>query len=186
MSRQAVIAAWGRWASHFPNEFRNVTAEESAARLASYIDLLEDIPDDIMAIVALKVLTLYDWFPTTNQIRRCAVSLVNPSRMSAAEAWAIVQRRLSKSGARGLRDIDDPLIAATVEVIGVDRLRHNDNEAALFAQFRDTYDTLRARQTEMLQTPRKVHDMLAAVVERQRLEGGQHARQIRPPDEGRT
>jgi hypothetical protein len=169
VSAAAVIAAWERWAAHFPNEFRAQTDKEATLRLASYIELLQDIPDVIMGAAALQVLALYDWFPTVHQVRECAALIVQPSKRSAPEAWAVVQRTIARDGARAC--FNDPIIAATVEVIGLDRLRFDNGNPATYAQFRDAYNTLLARQRESLITPAKVHHILHDAAQHARLKG---------------
>jgi hypothetical protein len=163
MSAQAVIAAWNVWALQYgKREFKDMGQEETEARLEMYIRLLSDIPDPIMEATSYQCLVQYDWFPTPHQIRETAAKLAQPSKLSAAEAWAQVRRAVNS---RAYNSVTDPVIKATVAVITWQRLRENDNEGTLFAQFRDTYDTLRARQREALIMPPIVHQLIGGLVQ---------------------
>jgi hypothetical protein len=187
MSAAAVKRAWALWSVHYLKSFKGMTPAEASALLLSYIENLQDIPDEIMDATALQCLAHYDWLPTVHQVREEAVRLVQPSKRSAAEAWIVVQRVIKQTSiAQEWKDaprsgasspFKDSIIRATVEAIGWRRLRYHDeaDEAALFAQFRDTYNTLQSRQREALITPPQVHRILNAMAERQRLAGGQHA-----------
>jgi len=166
MSEDAVRRAWGRWALHFPREFANVSQAEASARLASYVELLSDLPDGVMEAASLQVLAVHDWFPTVHQVRACAAAIVQPSQASAAEAWLLVQRTIKQVG--GGAQFDDPIVRAAVEVISLDRLRYESqaSEAATFAQFRDTYDTLRQRQRDALISPPQVRRLVQGATRR--------------------
>jgi hypothetical protein len=183
MSAQAVIAAWNVWALQYgKREFGDkagASEEEIAARLEMYIRLLSDIPDPLMEATSYQCLAQYDWFPNPHQVRETAAKLAQPSKLSAAEAWAQVQYHLKH---RTYEAVTDPVIKATVAVITWQRLREGENEGTLFAQFRDTYDTLRARQREALVTPPIVHKLISGLTKQI---GGQHgstdAKQIKSP-----
>jgi hypothetical protein len=199
MSAAAVKRAWLQWSLHFHKSIKDMTTNEASALLLSYIENLQDIPDEIMDATALQCLAHYDWLPTVHQVREEAVRLVQPSKRTAAEAWVIVQRTLKQrdvaqdwqAAARGNAPASSPfkdsIIRATVEVIGLKRLRFHDesDEATLFAQFRDTYNTLQTRQREALITPPRVHQILNGIAERKRIEG-QHADLKQISDKSRT
>jgi hypothetical protein len=187
MSAEAVKRAWALWSVHYLKSLKGMTPAEAGALLLSYIDLLQDIPDEIMEAAALQCIAHCDWLPTVHQVREEAVRLVQPSKRSAAEAWISVRRLIRQGAPDPARGTTDRVLLATIEAIGWKRLRYHDeaDEAALFAQFRDTYTTLQSRQREALITPPQVHQILSSVTERKSIRGP-HADHQQISDKSRT
>jgi hypothetical protein len=71
-----------------------------------YIDALHDIPGEQLAQAVKTIIGTERFFPAVATIRQTA--LVDPSRLSAEEAWGFISRRIQSggrmAGTRGLTD----------------------------------------------------------------------------------
>lgn len=115
-----------------------------------YLELLQDIPGDILKQAVLHHVSRSPWYPKVSEIRRSAVELqINaPAIPNAYEAWQMVCTAIVKYGRYGRPQFDHPMVEKTVDVMGWVNLCMSTNQVADRARFVDAYESLKEREIE--------------------------------------
>jgi len=83
----------------YPERSRNLDAEEWERMCGVYLDVLHDIPIDLLETAARQCLATLKWFPKPAEIREQALQLVLISLgiPNANDAWAEVTKRMQNT-----------------------------------------------------------------------------------------
>jgi hypothetical protein len=137
----------------------------SSAAVEVYVQLLADIPGEVLEQAALEHISRSTFFPAIAELRTAAFDIleaINPIPTDY-EAWAEVQAEIRRVGHVGLPQFSHALIAKSVDLLGWRYLCLSENPVADRAHFVQAYQALREstrRDTRRLQL---VHQFIAAL-----------------------
>lgn len=126
--------------------FTNAKVPERTIRI--YIQMLLDVPVDVLRVAAEQCLAECEFFPTIAAIRDRALKLTLPDRVDPLEAWGQVQRAISRYGFYRSPVFDDPLITKAVDSLGWQYLCVSENPVADRAHFSKIYEQLAHREIQ--------------------------------------
>lgn len=116
-----------------------------------YCEVLGDIPAAELRAACLKLVASAKWFPKVAEIREAwALARTGPKR-GGLDAWGDVLREVQRIGWYGTPQLEDPIAAAAVKVLGWRALCESDNQAADRAHFAKAYESIAARNLEAVQ-----------------------------------
>lgn len=120
----------------------------TGATISAYVEMLKDIPLDVLDAAIRQVLAENKFFPSIAELREKALALSHPAsqHMTGYEAWETVMRELRRVGVYGQPRFDDPLITRAVECIGWFELCNSEMAGVDRAHFAKIYDQLVQRE----------------------------------------
>jgi hypothetical protein len=116
--------------------------------IESYVNLLQDIPLNVLTASVEQCMTESEFFPTIAKIRNTALTLTLPQHTSSLEAWGIVLRAMDRVGFYRTPTFDDPVIAKAVDCIGWQAMCASENQVADRAHFSKVYEQMIQRETQ--------------------------------------
>lgn len=148
--------------------------EPDELTLTVWHEMLGDL-DYPIASLAVKACMLQNTFPPSiSEVRKAAVKLMHPEKLSASEAWEKVNAALDKHGIYGQVEAMEslpPLVARVVRAIGFGKMCLSENLGVERGQYMRMYDEMSGKQdTEML-IPGRMRVQIAAVAGRLQIEG---------------
>ncbi len=143
--------------------------------LTVWHEMLGDL-DYPVASLAVKQCMLQNTFaPSISEVRKAAIKLMNPDKLSASEAWEQVNRALDKHGMYGQVEAMEsltPLVARVVRAIGFSKMCLSENISVERGQFMRLYDEMAGKQEAEWLMPEKMRAQIAQVVGRLALKDG--------------
>lgn len=117
--------------------------------IKGYQLMLQDIPFDLVKAALPAILIRHPTFCPTAPELRIALMDAMSTTPSAAEAWEEIEQQLKRVGSWGRPTFTDPLIERAVNAIGWEEICLTEFEqmGTLRAQFRQLYETFRAKQS---------------------------------------
>ena len=131
------------------------TRELGQAQMDFYVEMLQDIQPEIVAIAVRKLINSSKFLPTIAEIREAANAAANiayeRTSLDADQAWGIVQKAIKSVGQYERPSFDDAVLAETVDNLGWKEICQTpvDDTAILRAQFRKAFKTNQNRQKEL-------------------------------------
>lgn len=145
--------------------------EPSQMTLDLWVDMLSDLPGEVVAASTKRMIATLKYPPTIADIRGAVAQATQDARgmLSAGEAWAKVKKAIGRFGsyrgdeARAWLGED---VWRAVEYIGGwrDLCLSDDPETVRSAQFERRYDAMVAQQSARIQIPASVRDDMARLV----------------------
>ena len=126
--------------------FTNAKVPERTIRI--YIQMLLDIPTEVLRVTAEQCLAECEFFPTIAAIRDRALKLTLPVRVDPLEAWGQVRRAISQYGFYRSPSFDDSITAKAVDSLGWQYLCVSENPVADRAHFSKIYEQLARREIQ--------------------------------------
>ncbi len=137
--------------------------------LTVWHEMLGDLEYPI-ASLAVKACMLQNTFaPSISEVRKAAIKLMNPDKLSASEAWEFVNKMLDKHGyyqAVEAMESMTPLVARVVRAIGYSKMCLSENISVERGQFMRLYDEMAGKQEAEWLMPEKMRVQIAQVAGR--------------------
>lgn len=130
----------------------------SEQQLDFYVNMLNDIPPDILFAAVRKLINTSSFLPTIAELRAEANTVAKMAAgketMNADEAWGKVQKAIASVGMYEVPDFDDEILAETVKNLGWKEICQTpiEDTAILRAQFRKAFEQASTRRAEKRET----------------------------------
>lgn len=128
--------------------------ELGEAQMDFYVEMLQDIQPEMVAIAVRKLINSSKFLPTIAEIREAANAVVSMAyertSLDADQAWGIVQKAIKSVGQYERPSFDDAVLAETVDNLGWKEICQTpvDDTAILRAQFRRAFEANQNREKE--------------------------------------
>ena len=138
------------------------------AALLVYYDLLGDLPVEVLQATAKRALLQqeYNVFPQAGTLRKLALEIMQPDRLSALEAWDLLRRAIARYGytkeRAGLDSLPEP-VREVAERFGWQTLCDSCEPEIVRAQFSKAYDAQQVRQQSVALLPEPVRQVIASI-----------------------
>jgi len=141
-----------------------------------YYEMLRDMDYELAFAAAKKAIgeDEYPTLPTIGKLRKAAQSLCTMDRLSAPEAWGLVQKAIRRHGYYGEAEamaLLPPEVAETAKQMGWAEICHSEKPDVIRAQFMRMYETTEARKKEVDMLPDDVRRMVQGVGDKLKLPG---------------
>lgn len=146
----------GAIASAFPQ------AQMSSKSINTYVNMLKDIPLDLLKTASEQCMVESEFLPTIARIRDRALKLVRPERKDPMAAWGIVLKEIQRAGFYRSPRFEDRLIGKAVDCLGWQYLCTSENIVADRAHFAKVYEQFVERETQdarLLPQARRLREM---------------------------
>lgn len=165
-------------------EFAKAMASLSAAidrpisktTLSAWYEYVEDLPGGaVMAAVHTIVATdEYPTLPSIGKIRKTAILLSQPKRLTAAEAWGYTIKAMRSYGhyreADALENLPEEA-AQVARLMGWQQMCFAENVEVIRGQFMKMFDSLQARDTQERLIPPAARNLIGTLGDRLSLPG---------------
>jgi hypothetical protein len=140
--------------------------------LKVYVQMLADIPLDVLDAVIEQAVTECKFFPSLAELRRVYLALTSDltHRPASFEAWGAVLAEFGRTGSYGEPQFADPLVARCVEIVGWRQLCLSENQVADRAHFVRVYEQLQRRAEDDLRWLPASRAMIERAVAAKRIE----------------
>ncbi len=128
-----------------------------------YIRLLRDIPGEWLEAGALQHISTSTWFPLVAELRKAAFALQEAASPlpDAYAAWAEVQNLIPGVTHLGTPTFSHPLIQATVDVFGWQRLCLSEDVISDRSHFIRAYNARLEEWRAVAQRPKEVAELIS-------------------------
>lgn len=144
----------------------------SSSAVEVYIQILADIPDQVLEQAALDHISRSTFFPAVAELRCAAFDILDASDPCPGDyqAWAEVQAEIRRAGHCGQPKFSHPLVEQAVGMLGWRYLCLSENPVADRAHFVQAYQALaqqRRKENRRLQQVSEFIAQLAATRQKQ-------------------
>ena len=132
-------------------------------RIPLFLQVLADIPDQVLQPAALAYASRSRYFPHPSELRQEALALLADLQPvpSEFEAWAEVQAEIERTGSLGQPEFSHPLIANAVDIFGWQYLCLSSEATLDRAHFFKAYHKLLETHSRQLALPEAVKQYVA-------------------------
>ena len=153
---------------NYPAQAAKLNAADMQAQLALWVQLLGDLPGEVLKAAALQHMASSQWFPAVAELRQQAGAIVAPAAQTAIEAWGTVTAAMASARyyryADGFHEFpvfDDPITQKVVNAMGWGNLCGSEDATADRARFLQGYEAVAKRMQDDRQTLPVVRDLTA-------------------------
>lgn len=152
------------------NESQAACSERLAGLFDIWVQLLADIPVDVLRAAALQHISESKWFPVVSDLRDASARILHPRRTTAIEAWGEVRRAFSRWWPSGMPTFSDDITARVVAELGWHNLCMSECQESDRARFLQGYDEhCRREMSEAVALP-EVRRIMAELAEKKNVE----------------
>lgn len=143
--------------------------EVDETKMRVWHEMLGDMDYEVVSVAAKKCILEKTFAPSIAEIRQEVVKIMNPNRLSGAEAWGEVEYTMKKYGATAsvdgtsYKDVLSPLVLRTVRYMGWRDMCMSDNINVVRGQFLKLYEQLYSQETEELLLPENIRVALQKI-----------------------
>jgi hypothetical protein len=140
----------------------------SDAALLVYFDLLGDLPAEVFQTAAKRALLQQEYavFPQAGTLRKVALEIMQPDRLSALEAWDLLRGAIRSFGymreRQGLDSLPEP-VRQVAERFGWQTLCDSTEPEICRAQFMRVYDAQQDREQSFALLPEPVQRSVLSI-----------------------
>jgi hypothetical protein len=134
-----------------------------------WVQLLADIPGDVLRASALQHIAESVWFPTVADLREMSSRIMCPRRQGAVEAWGEVIRSFATYHP-STPEFSSPITATVVNQLGWRNLCMSECQAADRKNFIDSWNTIANREKQGAAMLPQVRDMILEIARAKRME----------------
>jgi hypothetical protein len=139
-------------AINYPAHVAKMNAADMRTQLMLWVQLLGDLPGDVLKAAALQHMASSQWFPAVAELRQQAGAIVAPAAQTAIEAWGDVTAAMASARyyryADGFHEFpvfEDPITQKVVNAMGWGNLCGSEDAAADRARFLQGYEAVAKR-----------------------------------------
>lgn len=155
--------------------------------IAAWYETIKDLPGQaVMAAIQTVIATdEYPVLPSIGKIRKTAINLMQPQRLTAAEAWGETIKAIRIYGhnqeMEALASLP-PEAAEAARLMGWQQMCHADNIEVIRGQYLKIYDTQASRAAEERMIPPAARELIGRVAGKLALPEGsdEHERKSDP------
>jgi hypothetical protein len=143
------------------------------AAMMVYYDLLGDLPAEVLQTAAKRALLQQEYhvFPQAGTLRKLALEIMQPDRLSALEAWDLLRGAIRSFGymreRQGLDSLPEP-VRQVAERFGWQTLCDSTEPEICRAQFTRAYEAQQAREQSFALLPEPVQRSVLSIGQRVR------------------
>jgi hypothetical protein len=142
-------------AVNYPAHVAKLTPDDMSNLLALWIQLLGDLPGDVLKAAALQHMAVSQWFPAVAELRQQAGTLAAPAQSTAIEAWGEVTAAMASAryyryadGFHEFPRFTDPITQRVVDAMGWGNLCGSEDATADRARFLQGYEAVSKRMQD--------------------------------------
>jgi len=171
-----MTANYGYIARPQPGETPQAAADRMSGLFDIWVQLLADIPVEVLRASALQHISESKWFPTVSDLRDASARILYPRRQTAIEAWGEVRRAFGTVGYYGAPNFTDDVTASVVAELGWRSLCTSECQEADRARFLQGYEEHVKREKSSLVALPEVTRVIKELAERRDVKRliGQH------------
>lgn len=145
--------------------------------IAAWYEITKDLPAEAFHAAVQTVIATdeYPVMPSIGKIRKTAIQLMQPGRMTAAEAWGATIKAIRNYGYNREKDALESLPPETAEaarLMGWQQMCHAENIDVIRGQFLRIYETQATRAAEERLIPPAARALISGVAGKLALPGG--------------
>jgi hypothetical protein len=166
-------------AINYPSHAGKLTPDDMSNLLALWIQLLGDLPGDVLKAAALQHMAVSQWFPAVAELRQQASVLTAPPAQAAIEAWGEVVAAMASSryyryadGFHEVPQFSDPVTQKVVDSMGWGNLCASEDYTADRARFLQGYEAVARRAQDDRSRLPVVRDLAARLAAGRTLQLG--------------
>lgn len=175
MERAETIKLFAIFKTAYPRFFISQDKAEARLQIDLWSELLGDLPFSVIDAAVKRLILDSPYPPAISDVRRKAIEIMQPARMTAAEAWEEVNRALDKYGVYQQADAMQsmsPLAARVVRAMGLNTLCLTQNISVERAQFLRMYEQFAGREQSEALLPDSVKKLIAGVAKELTISNG--------------
>lgn len=158
MTAETITRLLRRTLAAYPQHTGKLSAGQIKDMQEVWLDMLDDIPDDMLIAAVRNHIDRSEWLPSIAEIRKSAVSLMreaSPASQAAIDAWGEVKMAFRRVEPTDKPHFANPITARVVQRMGWFALSTSDSpEAVDRAQFERYYNAEMARvEQQAVQSP---------------------------------
>jgi hypothetical protein len=153
---------------NYPAQSGKLSAADIGTQLALWVQLLGDLPGDVLKAAALQHMAVSQWFPAVAELRQQAGALTAPPAQAAIEAWGDVTAAMASTryyryadGFHEFPKFADPVTQRVVDALGWGNLCGSEDGTADRARFLQGYDAIAKRMQDDRATLPVVRELAA-------------------------
>lgn len=153
---------------NYPAQTTKLSAADISNQLALWVQLLADIPGEVLKAAALQHMARSQWFPAVAELRHEAGAIVAPAAQTAIEAWGEVTAAMASAryyryadGFHEFPQFADPVTQKVVDALGWGNLCASEDGTADRARFLQGYEAIAKRHQEERATLPLVRELTA-------------------------
>lgn len=131
-----IAAAWPRF-------------EPSADKVNIWHEMLNDIPSPVLGASIKRLIAEREWPPSISDVRKEAIGLLEPEKITPAEAWGQVQNAVKTYGyyraKEGVSTLS-PRVKKAVDCIGWSNICNSENVSVIRGQFMKMYEQIQEQE----------------------------------------
>lgn len=139
-------------AVNYPAHVAKLREGDMRDQIALWVQLLGDLPSDVLKAAALQHMAVSQWFPAVAELRQQAGALTAPPAQAAIEAWGTVTAAMASTryyryadGFHEFPKFADPVTQRVVDALGWGNLCGSEDGAADRARFLQGYEAVAKR-----------------------------------------
>lgn len=143
--------------------------EVDETKLRVWHEMLGDMEYEVVAVAVKKCMLEKTFAPSIAEVRQEVVKIMNPNRLTSAEAWGEVEYAIKRYGATAAydgtsyKDVLSPLTLRVVKLMGWVDMCRAENTAVIRGQFIKLYEQSYAQETEELLLPEKLKETIQQI-----------------------